>query len=576
MVRSVPSRCMSRFGRFLMLALSVLLAASSCAPWFAASGRTRLPAAEVPTVQVRVTDESGAPISGATVAGDGASQPTAADGTAVVRLASGPVLLTVSAPGHLSEPVPVGPDDAGRPMSVRLLSDMGGRRLVFHAGGDVMFGRRYEEGSGGTPLIRPDAPGAGAEQVVDALAPAFRMADLRTVNLESVVSAAPPAAAYPRKRFILSSPPQTVAGLQRLGVDVPLLANNHTRDLLDRGVADTRAALTAAGLPVVGFAGGDGHQDPYRTTVRGTGVALLGYTSVDGAFVNDQYPAGDAAAGGKGPDGQWQYDKRQWGFHDGRVDIPARERTVGDAWRVYSGQRGLDTGTATRLWESLVAVYPEMQDWVGRNGHEGAARWDDTRSPAEIRRAAAGATLTVVELHSGFQFTDASAEHTRQMARSAIDAGADIVIGHHPHVLQGVEWYKGHLIVYSLGNLVFDQDFLSTFASAFLRTVWDGDHLVEARLVPVEIDRYRPRPATGVGARRTLLGIWADSVADAQTVRAADNQVVPVLLTRDRSSRPARLRLDHGTAVVTADQPPEEPVPIGCRHTPTGRSAIPA
>src|SRR5262249_3347028 len=156
------------------------------------------------------------------------------------------------------------------------------------------------------------------------------------------------------------------------------------------------------------------------------------------------------------------------------------------------------------------------------------------------------------------QFKDESAANTRKIARAAIDAGADIVIGHHPHVLQGLEWYKGKLIAYSMGNFVFDQDFLSTFSSAFLRTVWDGDKLVEARLVPVEIERYRPLPATGRAAQRTLLGLWEDSVADAEAVRAPDSQVLPVPLSRDTWSQPAALRLDHGTALVTAAQPGEK------------------
>ena len=50
-----------------------------------------------------------------------------------------------------------------------------------------------------------------------------------------------------------------------------------------------------------------------------------------------------------------------------------------------------------------------------------------------------------------------------------------------PHVLQGFEWYKGRLIAYSLGNFVFDQDFLSTFPSVILRTIFEGDRMIDAR-----------------------------------------------------------------------------------------------
>src|SRR5438874_6572677 len=52
-------------------------------------------------------------------------------------------------------------------------------------------------------------------------------------------------------------------------------------------------------------------------------------------------------------------------------------------------------------------------------------------------------------------FTDLTA-HQRQLAQVAIDAGADLVVGAHPHVIEPYEFYKGKLIVYSLGNFVFD------------------------------------------------------------------------------------------------------------------------
>ena len=59
-------------------------------------------------------------------------------------------------------------------------------------------------------------------------------------------------------------------------------------------------------------------------------------------------------------------------------------------------------------------------------------------------------------VHWGIEyFTDLTA-HQRQLAQVAIDAGADLVVGAHPHVIEPYEFYKGKLIVYSLGNFVFD------------------------------------------------------------------------------------------------------------------------
>ncbi|SDW48820.1 Poly-gamma-glutamate biosynthesis protein CapA/YwtB (capsule formation), metallophosphatase superfamily [Amycolatopsis xylanica] len=505
-----------------------------------AGGTTAAP----PTVSLSVVDEAGAPVPATVDIGDGA-KPVAAR----VELRSGPVLATVSAPGHLAEPVPLGLEDAGKTVPVRLLSDHGGKRYVLHSAGDVMFGRRYQDAP--EPLVPRTDAGRGAESVVDAIAPAFRLADLRTVNLESVISAAPREAAYPSKRFILESPPATTDGLKKLGVDVPSLANNHTRDFQDAGLADTTTALTAAGFPIVGLADGDRPQPAYHKQIRGNEVTMLAYTSVDGSFVNDSYA--------RSPEGEaWQNERRHWQFG---TRVPDAARTIGEAWQIFDRlEAKLPPSEVAALWTSITQVYPELQDWVARRGHGGAAPWNPKTSPAEISAAKKG--LTVVQLHSGFQFQTASGKSTREMARAAIDAGADLVIAHHPHVLQGMEWYKGHLIAYSMGNFVFDQDFLATFSSAFLRTVWEGDQLVEARVVPVEIDGYRPAAATGGAARRTLNGMWANGLRDVQAQREPDQSVSTTPFVRDQYSRPAQFRFEHGTARLTADAPPESPVPV--------------
>src|SRR5262249_7370753 len=150
------------------------------------------------------------------------------------------------------------------------------------------------------------------------------------------------------------------------------------------------------------------------------------------------------------------------------------DRRIGSAWQIFSAEEPkLSAAIVPNAFASLTNVYPEIQDWVARRAHGGAAPWNTQTSSATIANLAKN-SLVVVELHAGFQFQEASSVNVQQVAHAAIDAGASIVIGHHPHVLQGFEWYKGRLIAYSLGNLIFDQDFLSTFASAFLRTVWEG------------------------------------------------------------------------------------------------------
>ncbi|MDD5250788.1 MAG: CapA family protein [Rhodocyclaceae bacterium] len=87
----------------------------------------------------------------------------------------------------------------------------------------------------------------------------------------------------------------------------------------------------------------------------------------------------------------------------------------------------------------------------------GVAWSEDSQVIADIRAArAAGADLVIPVMHWGWEMEPAPDDRQRQLARLMIDAGADVVVGGHPHVTQGAQYYKGKLIVYSLGNFVFD------------------------------------------------------------------------------------------------------------------------
>lgn len=160
-----------------------------------------------------------------------------------------------------------------------------------------------------------------------------------------------------------------------------------------------------------------------------------------------------------------------------------------------------------------------------------------------------------MQLHAGFQFQAAPSTSVKQRAHAAIDAGADMVIAHHPHVLQGFEWYKVKLIAYSLGNFIFDQDFLSTFSSGYLRTVWEGTSLVEARFVPTVISGYEPTPVTDGAGGRVLDEIWAKSRLPAAALRDKQGQVKVVLQAPDPNAVPADLIYEQGSARIVAPAP---------------------
>ena len=94
----------------------------------------------------------------------------------------------------------------------------------------------------------------------------------------------------------------------------------------------------------------------------------------------------------------------------------------------------------------------------------------------------------------------------RQIAHQAIDNGAAMVIGSHPHWVQGVEWYKGKPILYSLGNFVFDQEWSEeTKQGMFAEFVIRNGRIARVRLVPVLIEDYNQPRILGINEGMPVL-----------------------------------------------------------------------
>ena len=95
-----------------------------------------------------------------------------------------------------------------------------------------------------------------------------------------------------------------------------------------------------------------------------------------------------------------------------------------------------------------------------------------------------------------------------ELGHQAIDWGADLVLGHHPHVLQEIEVYKGRLIAYSLGNFVFGSQSNRTNTSMILLCTFKGKSLVRVEAVPLDVNNYRveyqPRVLRGRAAAAVL------------------------------------------------------------------------
>jgi len=125
---------------------------------------------------------------------------------------------------------------------------------------------------------------------------------------------------------------------------------------------------------------------------------------------------------------------------------------------------------------------------------------------ADVRAARDQADVVVVLLHAGIEYSARPSSSQLAVAHAAIDAGADLVVGHHPHVTQTVERYdspgskdgRQGLIVYSLGNAVFDIPRQAAMQGDLLRVYVTRDGLQRAELWPFWIeDAIRPRLLAG-------------------------------------------------------------------------------
>lgn len=96
-------------------------------------------------------------------------------------------------------------------------------------------------------------------------------------------------------------------------------------------------------------------------------------------------------------------------------------------------------------------------DYAAARDRAGVAFMNRAALPRDIAAARAAADVVIVSMHAGREYQPRPDARQISFAHAAIDAGADLVLGHHPHVVQTMEWYRGKPIFYSLGNFIFDQ-----------------------------------------------------------------------------------------------------------------------
>lgn len=150
-------------------------------------------------------------------------------------------------------------------------------------------------------------------------------------------------------------------------------------------------------------------------------------------------------------------------------------------------------------------------EFYASEGKPGTAPGYDDFVKADIEKVRPSADLVIVSFHWGAELLTAAKDYQIELGHHAIDWGADLVLGHHPHVLQEVEVYKGRVIAYSLGNFVFGSESNRTNSSIILLLTFQGNTLLRVEAVPLDVNNYRikyqPHVLTGGAANEVLDGI---------------------------------------------------------------------
>jgi len=238
----------------------------------------------------------------------------------------------------------------------------------------------------------------------------FDRADLRICHLEGLLATPsddPERLDIPHKPLWRHSGPAMVEALTAAGVDAVSCASNVSYPRHD--VLESARVLTDAGIAFAGV--GATLSDARRPAVvesKGVRVAVLSYTCVF-----------------------WPYEHAAEEHRPGTAVLRAVT-----AYR--PGRRALEMPGAPP--EIVTFLPPEEIAVLG----------------TDVRAAKAGADIVVLSCHWGVSSSPEPLAYQTELARAAIDAGADAVIGHHPHVLQPVAFHDGRPIFYSMGNFIFD------------------------------------------------------------------------------------------------------------------------
>ena len=159
------------------------------------------------------------------------------------------------------------------------------------------------------------------------------------------------------------------------------------------------------------------------------------------------------------------------------------------------------------------------------------------RVAADIKALRKQVDWIVVNYHWGEELAKYPGDWQIDLARFTVDQGADLVVGHHPHVLQGAEVYKGRPIVYSLGNFIFGGNSTSDYDTAALK-VSLKDQQMRVEFLPIQVRGYQARVVNGQAGQQILgqitevSDIFQQPMTGTMTLNTITNQAIPIELAK--------------------------------------------
>lgn len=144
----------------------------------------------------------------------------------------------------------------------------------------------------------------------------------------------------------------------------------------------------------------------------------------------------------------------------------------------------------------------------------GVSNVDEEKIKNEIAQAKRQANIVIVTMHWGVEYQDQPDNRQRYLGQLVIDAGADLVIGNHPHWIQPVEIYKDKLITYAHGNFIFDQEWsLKTKQGVIGKYTFYDNKLIDIEFLPIQIENYgQPILLTGDEKKEILESMKKQSI----------------------------------------------------------------